>query len=70
MTLDQGKPLAESTLEAKSAADHIEWYAEEGRRAYGRIVPSRNAAVRQLVVREPVGPVAAFTPWNFPINQA
>lgn len=70
MTLDQGKPLAESTMEAKSAADHIEWYAEEGRRAYGRIVPSRNAAVRQLVVREPVGPVAAFTPWNFPINQA
>ncbi|MDQ0126598.1 succinate-semialdehyde dehydrogenase/glutarate-semialdehyde dehydrogenase [Pseudomonas lini] len=70
MTLDQGKPLAESTMEAKSAADHIEWYAEEGRRAYGRIVPSRHAAVRQLVVREPVGPVAAFTPWNFPINQA
>lgn len=70
MTLDQGKPLAESTMEAKSAADHIEWYAEEGRRAYGRIVPSRNVAVRQLVVREPVGPVAAFTPWNFPINQA
>lgn len=70
MTLDQGKPLGESTLEAKSAADHIEWYAEEGRRAYGRIVPSRNPAVRQLVVREPVGPVAAFTPWNFPINQA
>jgi len=70
MTLDQGKPLAESTMEAKSAADHIEWYAEEGRRAYGRIVPSRNPAVRQLVVREPVGPVAAFTPWNFPINQA
>ncbi len=70
MTLDQGKPISESTLEAKSAADHIEWYAEEGRRAYGRIVPSRNPAVRQLVVREPVGPVAAFTPWNFPINQA
>lgn len=70
MTLDQGKPLAEATMEAKSAADHIEWYAEEGRRAYGRIVPSRNPAVRQLVIREPVGPVAAFTPWNFPINQA
>ncbi|BBV97501.1 hypothetical protein STW0522PSE72_28520 [Pseudomonas monteilii] len=70
MTLDQGKPFAESTLEAKSAADHIEWYAKEGRRAYGRIVPARNPAVRQLVVREPVGAVAAFTPWNFPINQA
>jgi len=70
MTLDQGKPLAEATMESASAADHIEWYAEEGRRAYGRIVPSRSPAVRQLVVREPVGPVAAFTPWNFPINQS
>ncbi len=70
MTLDQGKPLAESTMESASAADHIEWYAEEGRRAYGRVVPPRNPAVRQLVIREPVGPVAAFTPWNFPINQS
>jgi succinate-semialdehyde dehydrogenase/glutarate-semialdehyde dehydrogenase len=70
MTLDQGKPLGEATMESASAADHIEWYAEEGRRAYGRVVPARNPAVRQLVVREPVGPVAAFTPWNFPINQS
>lgn len=70
MTRDQGKPLAESTAEASAAADHIEWYAEEGRRAYGRVIPARNPAVRQLVLREPVGPVAAFTPWNFPINQA
>lgn len=70
MTLDQGKPLTEATMESASAADHIEWYAEEGRRAYGRVVPSRNPAVRQLVVREPVGPVAAFTPWNFPVNQS
>lgn len=70
MTLDQGKPLAESRMEAKAAADHIEWYAEEGRRAYGRVIPARLPSVRQNVVREPVGPVAAFTPWNFPINQA
>lgn len=70
MTLDQGKPLTEATMESASAADHIEWYAEEGRRAYGRVVPARQPAVRQLVVREPVGPVAAFTPWNFPINQS
>lgn len=70
MTRDQGKPLAEATAEATAAADHIEWYAEEGRRAYGRVIPARDVAVRQLVVREPVGPVAAFTPWNFPINQA
>ena len=48
-----------------TSADIIEWYAEEGRRAYGRIVPGRGK-VRQLVIQEPVGIVAAFTPWNFP----
>ena len=52
------------------AADIIDWMAEEGRRAYGRIVPSRATNVQQMVVKEPVGPVAAFSPWNFPINQA
>src|SRR3546814_10579318 len=46
------------------------WFAEEARRTYGRIVPARAEGVYQLVVKEPVGPVAAFTPWNFPINQA
>lgn len=70
MTLDQGKPIAESRMEAKAGADHIEWYAEEGRRAYGRVIPARLLSVRQTVMRDPVGPVAAFTPWNFPINQA
>ena len=70
MTLEQGKPLTESTAEAASAADHIEWYAEEGRRAYGRLIPPRSPNVRQMVVQDPIGPVAAFTPWNFPINQA
>jgi succinate-semialdehyde dehydrogenase / glutarate-semialdehyde dehydrogenase len=70
MTLDQGKPLAESLQEAKAAADHIDWYAEEGRRAYGRVIAPRLPSVRASVVRGPVGPVAAFTPWNFPINQA
>lgn len=70
MTLDQGKPIQESRMEAKAAADHIEWYAEEARRGYGRVIPARFPSVRQTVVREPVGPVAAFTPWNFPINQA
>ena len=49
-----------------ASADIIEWYAEEGRRAYGRIVPGRGKGVRQIVVQEPVGIVAAFTPWNFP----
>jgi succinate-semialdehyde dehydrogenase/glutarate-semialdehyde dehydrogenase len=52
-----------------AGADIIEWFADEGRRVYGRIVPSRNLAAQQLVLKEPVGPVAAFTPWNFPINQ-
>lgn len=69
LTQEQGKPLAEARGEAMAAADIIEWFADEGMRVYGRIVPSRNLAVRQLVVKDPVGVVAAFTPWNFPINQ-
>jgi len=70
MTQEQGKPLAEAKGEAMAAADIIEWFAEEGFRVYGRIVPSRwNLSVRQMVLKDPVGPVAAFTPWNFPINQ-
>ncbi|KPA93108.1 MULTISPECIES: NAD-dependent succinate-semialdehyde dehydrogenase [Pseudomonas] len=69
LTQEQGKPLSESRIEVNSAADIIEWFADEGRRVYGRVVPSRNVAVQQTVVREPVGPVAAFTPWNFPVNQ-
>lgn len=70
LTQEQGKPLAEAKGEAMAAADIIEWFAEEGFRIYGRIVPSRwNLAVRQMVIKDPVGPVAAFTPWNFPINQ-
>lgn len=69
MTLEQGKPLAEAKGETLGAADTIDWMAEEGRRTYGRIVPARFDNVYQLVIKEPVGPVAAFTPWNFPINQ-
>lgn len=69
MTQEQGKPLAEARGETLAAADTIDWLAEEGRRTYGRIVPARAAGVEQRVVRQPVGPVAAFTPWNFPINQ-
>ncbi|MGN6087649.1 aldehyde dehydrogenase family protein, partial [Trinickia sp.] len=69
MTQEQGKPLAEARVEVLSAADIIEWFADEGRRVYGRIVPPRNLGAQQTVVREPVGPVAAFTPWNFPVNQ-
>ncbi|MFM8547338.1 MAG: aldehyde dehydrogenase family protein, partial [Betaproteobacteria bacterium] len=69
MTMEQGKPLGEARLEVLAGADLIDWFAEEGRRAYGRIVPARAPGIYQLVLREPVGPVAAFTPWNFPINQ-
>src|SRR5215208_7647047 len=70
LTQEQGKPLAEAKCETLAAADIIEWFAEEGFRVYGRIVPSRmNNSIRQMVIKDPVGPVAAFTPWNFPINQ-
>jgi len=70
MTLEQGKPLAEARGETMAAADMIDWFAEEGFRVYGRLVPHRsNPAIRQMVVKDPVGPVAAFAPWNFPINQ-
>jgi succinate-semialdehyde dehydrogenase/glutarate-semialdehyde dehydrogenase len=70
MTLEQGKPLPEARGEALASADIIEWFAEEGFRVYGRLVPHRsNLSIRQMVVKDPVGPVAAFTPWNFPINQ-
>lgn len=70
MTLDQGKPLTESVGEIMSCADHADWHAEECRRIYGRVIPPRNPQVHQYVVREPVGVCAAFTPWNFPYNQA
>ena len=66
MVQEQGKPLAEARGEVIVTADIIDWMAEEGRRAYGRIVPGRSKNVRQLVMQEPVGVVAAFTPWNFP----
>ena len=69
MTMEQGKPLYEAKGETALAADIIDWMAEEGRRTYGRIVPARMENVHQLVMKEPIGPVAAFTPWNFPINQ-
>jgi succinate-semialdehyde dehydrogenase/glutarate-semialdehyde dehydrogenase len=69
ISLELGKPLAEAAPEVLSAADIIEWFAEEGRRSYGQVIPARAEQVQQVLTREPVGPVAAFTPWNFPINQ-
>jgi succinate-semialdehyde dehydrogenase/glutarate-semialdehyde dehydrogenase len=70
ITMDNGKPLAEALVEVNGSAEHAEWHAEECRRIYGRVIPPRNPQVRQLVVREPVGVCVAFTPWNFPFNQA
>ncbi|WP_234729864.1 NAD-dependent succinate-semialdehyde dehydrogenase [Acidocella facilis] len=70
MTQEQGKPLAEAKTELTVSADVIDWFAEEGRRAYGRVIPARAPGVYQLSVREPVGVVAGFTPWNFPVSQA
>ena len=70
ITLDQGKPLAEAVAEVTICAEHAEWHAEECRRIYGRVIQPRNPNVRQIVVREPIGVCAAFTPWNFPFNQA
>src|SRR5438128_274558 len=64
---EQGKVYVEARAEVVTSADIIDWYAEEGRRSYGRIVPGRVKGTRQLVVSEPVGVVAAFTPWNFPV---
>jgi len=66
MTAEQGKPRAESTGEIAYAASFIEWFAEEGKRIYGDVIPAHQADKRIVVVKEPVGVVAAITPWNFP----
>ena len=69
LTLEQGKPLPEAKGEVLAACDVIEWMAAEGMRVYGRIVPPRDLRGTAHVIKQPVGPVAAFTPWNFPVNQ-
>jgi len=66
LTLEMGKPLAESKVELSFCIDVMRWYAEEGKRAYGRVIPSRLVGVRQMMVKEPVGPACAFVAWNFP----
>ncbi|HNC51189.1 MAG TPA: NAD-dependent succinate-semialdehyde dehydrogenase [Accumulibacter sp.] len=66
MTAEQGKPLAESRGEIAYAASFIEWFAEEGKRIYGDMIPPHNADKRVLVAKEPIGVCAAITPWNFP----
>ena len=66
LTLEMGKPLKEAMVEMKSVIDIARWYGEEGKRAYGRLVPPRIPGARQMVVKEPVGPATAFVAWNFP----
>ena len=70
LTREQGKTIAEATGEIIGSADLIEWLADEGRRVYGRIVPARDRRSEQLVLHEPIGPVAAFSPWNYPVSLA
>lgn len=69
MTIEQGKSLEEATGEVLRGADIIDWFAEEARRTYGQIIPARTPGVLQMTLKLPIGPVAAFTPWNFPVNQ-
>src|SRR6516164_9091109 len=67
-TTESGKVIHETRIEVMMSANILEWYAEEGRRAYGRVLPQRAPGTRMTVVKEPVGAVAAFAPWNFPIG--
>lgn len=67
MTMEQGKPVAESKGEVLHAADTFEWFAEEGKRAYGQVIPHREQGKRHITVKHPVGVVAAISPWNFPL---
>jgi succinate-semialdehyde dehydrogenase/glutarate-semialdehyde dehydrogenase len=67
-TTESGKTIHETRIELSMSAEIFEWYAEEGRRAYGRVLPQRAPGTRLMVIKEPVGPVAAFAPWNFPLG--
>jgi succinate-semialdehyde dehydrogenase/glutarate-semialdehyde dehydrogenase len=68
LTLEQGKPLAESRAEILHSADTFEWFAEEGKRAYGQIIPNSVVGKRHMTLKHPVGVVGAISPWNFPIT--
>lgn len=69
ISIEQGKPLQEALNEVSAAAETNDWFAEEATRTYGRVIPSRGEGIHQFTLREPLGPVVAFTPWNFPIIQ-
>ncbi|MBV6653340.1 MAG: aldehyde dehydrogenase family protein, partial [Mameliella sp.] len=66
LTTEQGKPLAEARGEIRYGASFVEWFAEEGKRAYGDVIPGHGADKRIVVIKQPIGVVAAITPWNFP----
>ncbi len=70
ITTEQGKPLPEARSEVRYAASFFEWFSEEGKRVYGDVIPSHAPGLRNIVVKQPVGVVAAITPWNFPIGMA
>ena len=70
ITQDMGKPVAEAVGEVVACSEHADWAAEECRRIYGRVITPRTEGVRQFVMKEPIGVCAAFSPWNFPFNQA
>lgn len=67
ITLENGKPLAQSISEVALSIDHLRWFAEEGRRAYGRVIPHQTDGKRNIVIKTPIGVVAAISPWNFPL---
>src|SRR5207249_6597383 len=68
LTLEQGKPLAESKAEILHSADTFEWFGEEGKRAYGQVIPPSQPIKRHMTIKHPVGVVGAISPWNFPIT--
>lgn len=70
LTTEQGKPLAQARHEILGAADVIDWFAEEGKRCFGQVIPGRTGSTQVLTRLEPVGIVAGFTPWNFPVSQS
>ncbi len=70
LTTEQGKPLSQARHEILGSADVIDWFAEEGKRCFGQVIPGRTGSTHVLTRLEPVGPVAAFTPWNFPVSQS
>src|ERR1700761_5917954 len=67
ITLENGKPLAQSRGEVAMTEDHLRWFAEEGRRAYGRMIPHQARGKRNFTVKTPIGVVGAISPWNFPL---